>query len=180
MNDTVEAIYTQMFAPSPIPQSVINLYDRTCFLANRIDSPNIPISGLIIIAACATKGIKTSVSEPVIPEMVDMTETVPFQKDIGLETEPEKQTPPQRPDSSAGDEHGPMGVMDAPPGPEPQMQRGMSYKRLMKLSKDELRAHAKEFYGVEPKPSWGKKKIANTLKAMRPIKPGAVANKSGA
>ena len=173
MNDTVEDFYKQMFAPHDIPQSVRDLYERTVFLANRKDV-GLNVGSLVLIAAFATKSATTSISEPIVPE------TVPFQKDIGLETEPEKQTPPQQPDSSAGDEHGPMGPMDAPPGPEPQMQRGMSYKRLMQLSKDELRAHAKEFYGVEPKPSWGKKKIANTLKAMRPIRPGAVANKSGA
>ena len=129
MNDKVEEIYTQMFAPNPIPQSVIDLYERFVFLGNRIDVPNVNLGALVIIAALATKSAKSSVSDPIEPEEVDMAETLPAQADVGIETgvEPtvavtpvQTQAPYKRHDVAHHDEHGPLGPMDAPiPTPPP-------------------------------------------------------------
>lgn len=176
MNDQVEAIFTQMFAPGKIPQSVVDMYDRTKFLADKVDAPIIPVSGLVLIAASATKTAVTSLSKPIDPAEVDtkeVSETLPVQPDEDVQsTAPE--TPVEQ-TSSDGPMDAPRGAMDAPTTPEPELQRGMSEKRLMMLTAAELRAHALEFYGLKAKATWGKKKIVHTIQEMNPIKPGAQA-----
>lgn len=169
MNDQVETIYKQMFAPHPIPQSVLDLYKRAKFLADRIDNPNITVGGLVLIAATATGSAKTSVSNT--PEEIDETLTTQTDADVH-DTAPQTAAETL---SATGAMDAPLGKMDAPTKPETDLQRGMSIKRLMKLTAPELRAHAKEFYGLDAKKTWGKKKIAHAIHTMSPTKPGAMA-----
>lgn len=181
MNDKVETIYTQMFAPHPIPQSVLDLYARAKFLADRIDNPNISVGGLVLIAAIATKSAKSSISKPIEPAEIDtdtVSETLSVKQDavttgatvLAPQTPPEQTPAPRTMDA-------PLGLMDAPATPEPALQRGMSEKRLMLLTPPELRAHAKEFYDLDAKKNWGKRKIVHVIHAMSPIKPGAQAKR---
>lgn len=176
MNDRVQDIFTQMFAPSKIPQSVIDMYDRTKFLADKVDAPIIPVSGLVLIAASATKNATTSVSKPIEPAEVDtkeVSETLPVQTDEGIQDEALET--PVEPTSGGEPMDAPRGKMDAPTTPVPELQRGMSRKRLMKLEKAELVAHVKEFYNFEIRKTWSKKKIVSAIELNKPVKPGAQA-----
>ncbi|MHC4625069.1 MAG: hypothetical protein ACYS4W_14340 [Planctomycetota bacterium] len=176
MNDSIRDLYTQMFAPQPIPQSVLDLYERTKHLSDRITAPVLPVYVLVLIAATATKSVKTSISDPIVPEALEkpkIEETLPPQLDfVATDVTPEPFQKPAEDDKTAQDYvPTPTGPMDAPAKPDPK--KGMGRVRLMRLSAVELRVHAKEFYGIEAKKYWTKKKLVDLLHASRPIKPGA-------
>lgn len=177
MNEQVETIYTQMFAPEPIPQSVREMYDRAKFLADRVDSPNISVGGLILIAVTATKSAKKPVGRPRKISEVDtdeVGETLPVQ--TYTDTQAADAQKPAEPQTATGSMDAPLGKMDVPAPPETALQRGMSVRRLNLLTRPELRAHAKEFYpNLDVKKSWTKSKLVNAIHATSPSKPGAQA-----
>ena len=49
MNEQVETIYAQMFAPEPVPQKVKDLFEKVNFYLNRIDSPQLHPRELAIL-----------------------------------------------------------------------------------------------------------------------------------
>jgi len=178
MNDTVESIYTQMFAPQPIPQAVIDLFDKTNFFASRIYAQQMTPAFLALLAAVATTGTVTFAPvKPTIPSQIntneDVSETlqvqqaVTFVHDTPTQTAVETITGEQRPDAPPETTHGLTGPMDAPEG---GTHRGIDEVALYKLSVPELKAHAKEFYGYEAPKQFGHKKIIPIIKAMKPIK----------
>ena len=168
MNDKVEERYTQMFAPQPIPQSVIDLYKRAKFLSDRVDAPMIPLSGLVIIAALATKNATTSLSKQFETEEVDtkeVSETLPAQTDEGLqdkapETPVEQQTAEQAPDAPIGN----TGPMDAPQGAPTEAGKNSLPVTLNLMSKAELIAHATGVCRMTMRKVVGRKKKGKVTK----------------
>jgi hypothetical protein len=172
MNEKVEEIYTQMFAPQEIPQAVRDLYARAQRFADRIDSPQMPVSMLVTIAACATVTAKSA--KPAKVDIDEVGETIPVQPDSYASNEapePSAERSNDEVDPNAPPEGGAAatGPMDVPAvhhkGDELKM-----VKDLMRMTKDELRAHAKEFYGYRPRLNYSKNKIIEMLKLRKPIK----------
>jgi hypothetical protein len=172
MNEKVEEIYTQMFAPQEIPQAVRDMYARAQRFADRIDSPQMPVSMLVTIAACATVTGKSA--KPAKVDIDEVSETVPAQPDSYASNEapePSNERSKDEVDPNAPPEGGKpaTGPMDVPAvhhkGDELKMLRD-----LMRMTKAELRAHAKEFYGYRPRLNYSKNKIIEMLKLRKPIK----------
>ena len=174
MNDRVEEVYTQMFAPQPIPQSVREMYERAVFLANRIDC-QLTMGALVLIAASATKTAATSVSKPIVPETVDIhkvAETLPVQPDLttnaSVETpqtpveQPKGEDAPNEPDRPAFATTGPM---DAPQGITTESGKNSLERSLNLMTKAELLAHATDACKMTMKQAIGKEKKAKITKA---------------
>jgi len=134
MNDQVTAIYEQMFAPEPIPAKVKVLFERTNFLLHRIGGTALSPKDLAVIAACAEVVSNADLPDedampPEIRDTIDTTEK-PAPK-----PEPEPSTAPV----------GPTGPMDAPA--TASVPPAITAGKLEGMTMNELRAHAKEFYG---------------------------------
>ena len=160
MNDRVEEIYTQMFAPQPIPQSVLELFDRTNFLANRIDC-QLTVGALVLIAALATKSAATAVSKLVEPEVVDtneVNETLKPQTDVvtSNDTDVAPQTAAETTNQAAA-LLGPLGPMDAPQGEATESGKNSLAASLNLMSKAELTTHAKDVCGITSNQLYGVK-----------------------
>lgn len=174
MNDRVEEIYTQMFAPQPIPKSVREMYDRAVFLANRIDC-QLTVGALVMLAASATKSATTSVSKPIEPEAVDIHkvgETIPAQPELATDAPTEPPQPPPEQQTGEADPNGPetpahalTGPMDAPEGPTTEHGRNSLEIALNGMSKDELIAHAKDVCGMSMKKIIGRTKKGKVTKS---------------
>jgi hypothetical protein len=143
MNENVEAIYTQMFAPNPIPDEVKEMFDRVNFLASRIDAQAMRPTELAMIAAVA---ISTKITpkyagpKPAPALTVDTTEQEP---------EPEETEQPARAPTTL------TGPMDAPS--KPRKDAGKTIVELQSMEARELRAHVKEFYEVDVPDTYSKK-----------------------
>ena len=160
MNDRVEEIYTQMFAPQPIPQSVQELYKRTHFLANRIDC-QLTVGALVLVAALATKSAVASVSKPAEPEVVDtneVNETLTAQPDVAASnvTVATPQTAAEMTNQAAA-LLGPLGPMDAPQGEATESGKNSLTASLNLMSKAELTTHAKDVCGITSNQLYGVK-----------------------
>ncbi|MBE3088315.1 MAG: hypothetical protein IMZ61_13880 [Planctomycetes bacterium] len=175
MNDRVEEIYTQMFAPQPIPQSVREMYDRTVFLANRIDC-QLTMGALVLIAATATKTSATSVSKPIVPEEVDIhaiAETLPVQPADMLSyvtnTAPHPSVEPQEgkdvPNGADRPAFATTGPMDAPQGPTTESGKNSLERSLHGMTKNELIAHAIDACKMTMEQVVGKTKAGKATKA---------------
>ncbi len=176
MNDKVQEIFTQMFAPHEIPQPVIDMYNRTKFLADRVDAPIIPISGLVLIAATATKTAAMSASKPIEPAEVDtkeVSETLPTEGgDVLIVNKvipaPE---PPVEPTSAAGAMNGPLGEMDAPEGATTEAGKASLAATLVLMTKEELIEHATGVLKMTKRQICGRKKNGPVTKSdMRTAK----------
>ena len=156
MNERIEEIYTQMFAPQPIPQSVIRLYDKVKHFTDRVDGSVITPQELAIIAAVAS-GVSApatvpqkATEQPVIAETTGTggdpyaDEAVPApQTPVAPQTEPTAPIMPQ------AEPVAPTGPMDAPETPG---QRGIdNSKTLENMSKRELYVYATEQLRIPPK-----------------------------
>jgi len=170
MNDRVEEIYEQMFAPDPIPDCVRSAFETVNRYASRIDAGMMRPVDLAIIAAMGL-GETVPATAPVA--------SAPPQHDGLIDTGEEGTVP--EPTQAAGQQtpagdtsgatlpsHGPTGPMDAPAKPS-EKRRGLSQYAMQRMSITELRAHAKEFYGFHPKLKMGKIKLIQALKEKEPL-----------
>lgn len=134
MNETVESIFTQMFAPAEIPLEVKVLYEKVRFYSDRIDQPIMRPLDLVLIAAMATSGKMTIQPEPkkTIPVTVNTTEP-----EAEEQTEQDTQAAPLPP---------PLGVMDVPAVNKPP-----SEVELQRLTYPELRIYCRDTLGWNPK-----------------------------
>ena len=136
MNETVESIFTQMFAPVPIPQEVKTLYEKVKFYSDRITQPEMRPLDLVLIASMATNGKDIAIPEQkkTIAPVVDTSEPEQI-----TETASEAKT--ETIEISA-----PLGVMDVPAVPKPP-----SEVELQRLTYHELRAFCKDSLGWNPR-----------------------------
>lgn len=167
MNDNVESIYTQMFAPNPIPKSVRELFDKTNFYASRVDAQQMTPPFLALIAAVATATpVKIATEKPETRPVVDTSESKGGDKNSyyrnritepdgtatvmgspAPQTSAETQTPAERPDAAPQPMSGPTGPMDAPSA-NPIIDKGELAKSLSPMTKKELIAHAMDVCGL--------------------------------
>jgi len=162
-----------MFAPQPIPQSVREMYDRTVFLANRIDC-QLTMGALVLIAATATKTAATSVSKPIVPEEVDIhtiAETLPVQPDLTVNVPDaapsaavEQQEGKDAPNGADRPAFATTGPMDAPQGVTTESGKNSLERSLNLMSKAELLAHATDACKMTMKQAIGKEKKAKITK----------------
>ncbi|MCJ7829006.1 MAG: hypothetical protein MUP81_04620 [Dehalococcoidia bacterium] len=171
MNENIEEIYTQMFAPQPIPQAVKELYARAQHFADRIDSPQMPMSMLVTIAACATVTGKT---KPVNVDIDEVDETIPVQPDSYASNEATGTPPvPSNGETDTNDALESSGVATGPmdvPAVVHQGDDARRYNDLIRMTVLELREHAKEFYGYRPRLGYKKPKIIDLIMHRKPIK----------
>lgn len=168
MNERVTEIYTQMFAPQPIPQSVKEMYERTVFFANRIDATMFKPTELAIIAGAATQGkmevqkaAAVAANEPVdTSEPSPPTVPPPTAPAPAPETPVDGQTPEPEPKTP--------GIMDARHKPD-RKRRGLAATKMLKLTVKELRVHAKENYGWTPPTQYKKPEIIAVLQHKEPL-----------
>lgn len=164
-----------MFAPEPIPQPVIDMYNRTKFLADRVDAPIIPISGLVLIAATATKNAAASVSEPTDLAEVDInevSETLPttgadvfmVNKETVDKGVPAPETPVEE-TSASEPMNAPLGPMDAPEGKTTEAGKESLPVTLNLMTKDELIAHATGVLKMSKRKVVGRKKNGPVTKS---------------
>jgi hypothetical protein len=135
MNETVESIFTQMFAPAEIPQKVKDLYEKVRFYSDRIDQPIMRPLDLVLIAAMATQTNTNLIpqQEKIIAPLVDTSEPEQItetKSDAKLET---LETP------------APLGVMDVPAVNKPP-----SEVELQRLTYPELRIYCRDTLGWNP------------------------------
>jgi hypothetical protein len=147
MNENVETIFAQMFAPQPIPQQVINLFDRANLLASRIDAQQMRAADLALIGAIGS-----------IEEAVEQFKT-PVSQTVDT-SEPEPDDGPPVPDALP---QGQPGQMDAPG--RPTQITSLTRQQMQKMTAPELRAHAREFYGLTESMQFGKKRIIADIEA---------------
>lgn len=170
MNENIEEIYTQMFAPQPIPQAVKELYARAQHFADRIDSPQMPMSMLVTIAAIATVTGKTN---PVKVDIDEVDDTIPVQPDSYASNEATDALPePSNVEVDTDDALESSGVATGPmdvPAVVHQGDDARRYKDLIRMSAGDLRAHAREFYGYRPRLNYKKSRIIDELMKRKPI-----------
>lgn len=180
MNEQVEEIYTQMFAPEPIPKAVKVAFDRTNFLANRIDAQLFRGTELAIIAGAATQSMPTpkpkaaQVTSEDVP--IDTSEVPPGGAPSVEITEPAPDATPEQSEADRMAEQKPVeipttgrtGPMDAPPRPD-KKRRGLAATKMLKLTTKELKVHAEQVYGWKPPTSYKKPEIIAVLKTKEPI-----------
>ena len=173
MNDTVESIYEQMFAPNEIPQEVVELYDRTKFFADRIDQPQMHSSMLALIGAVATMGkVKINKPKPQTEMLIDTSEDEKDTETGSSEEIDEKDTETaSEPTLEPGYNSTPTGPMDAPAQPE-NLNPGRTESYLQRLTATELRAHAKEFYKWTPPINLSKAKLVKGILNIKPQRAG--------
>lgn len=173
MNDKVEEIYEQMFAPEPIPDCVRTAFETVNRYASRIDAGMMRPVDLAIIAAMglgeSAPAMVTIPSEP--PQHEGLIDTVEGDDDTQVPAStrfPGALTPLGEASEATLPSHGPTGPMDAPAKPS-EKRRGLSQYAMQRMSITELRAHAKEFYGFHPKLKMGKMKLIAALKEKEPL-----------
>lgn len=150
MNQTVEAIYAEMFAPHAIPIEVINLYDKINFFVKRAGLPGMRKIDMCMIAGIAlNKPVKlTENTRKDLDghEIVDTSEDQEIDSPIQdaemvsfTDTGTSQATPlddlPAPPDEGK--------KMDAPKAPDPNNKRKGNIETLLeRMTRDELLAHA--------------------------------------
>lgn len=150
MNEDVENVFNGMFAPNPIPQRVIDFYERVNYLKSRIDAPNkISLLELCMIAAHATDTPATPVPKVPPQQFVDTTEK---------EKQTEEETPPP-----AG--HGPKGPMDAPS--KPPRKDNKLIEQLQAMSAPEVREHAKSVLNINFPTNMNKKTMISKIRQQQ-------------
>lgn len=169
MNDRVEEIFKQMFAPKAIPFSVRNLFEQANFLGSRIDATAMRPIDLAIIGAIgtATTQMATGLERVAIGALVDAGMPI---------TAPDVSEEPQTPSEGDNDTSlteatitGPTGPMDVPSKPD-KKRRGLGVIKLQKMTVKELRVHALEFYGYKVPLQHRKPEIIAILGSKEPIK----------
>lgn len=171
MNDKVEEIYEQMFAPNPIPDCVRAAFESVNKHASRVDAGLMRPLDLAIIASIGLSGaMPTTVAVAYPPQEHDgLIDTVEGDEEQPVPaptrfTEPLKDA--DRTSEPVLTSHGPTGPMDAPSKP---VKKGTSKYAMQKMSLHELRVHAREFYGYKPKLSMGKGKLIKALAEREPL-----------
>lgn len=168
MNQTVENIFAEMFAPNAIPIEVIELYDKVNFFVARMGLGGMKRSDLCMIAAIALSRppVRSSADKDIDGhELVDTSEDTDIKnpvepvemydeddgddEDEGNPPTPVDDLPPAPP---------PSGKMDAPKAPDPGKKRKAKIELLlMKMTNDELFTHAKDVCGISEQKLFGKK-----------------------
>lgn len=154
MNQTVEAIYAEMFAPHAIPIEVINLYDKINFFVKKEGLPGMRKFDMCMIAGIAlNKPVKlTEKTKRDEQDIVDTSEDFDIdnpvesaQMIIDDETSTFEDSPTD--DLPAPPDNGKK--MDAPKAPDPNNKRKGNLETLLgRMTKDELLAHATGICGV--------------------------------
>jgi len=186
MNEQIQAIYIQMFAPDPIPEAVKEAFKRTAFLANRIDATMFRPTELAVIAGAAIQGtmapqkakevsankpIDTSgppvdTWEPPAPDDASATVTTAApEPPVAGQTPEIKVETPTEPETPAA---GRTGIMDAPPRPD-KKRRGLAATKMQKLTIPELRVHAEQVYGWKAPTQYKKPEIIAVLQSKEPL-----------
>lgn len=150
MNQTVENIYAEMFAPKAIPIEVIMLYDKVNFFVKKTGLPGMRKIDMCIIAGLALhRGVKLQENErrdldgQEIIDTSDADETAnPVERaEMIVDDDESSFEPTPLDDLPAPPDEG--GRMDAPKAPDPNNKRKASIEKLLeKMTRDELLAHA--------------------------------------
>jgi len=148
MNERVEEIYNQMFAPEPIPTAVVKTFEKVKKFGDRLDSPPMRPLDLALIAAIATNQKPREVGTYEPEEEIDTTEPDPDEDDMEAKADAEDETDPKGTSQPQNPSHGPTGRMDAPAKPSKNGKVKSAYM-MRKMSLPELRVHAKEMYGFK-------------------------------
>jgi hypothetical protein len=156
-----------MFAPDPIPASVVQAFDKANKYRSRVSAGGMRPMDLAIIAAIGMSQPEPTVESIAVPAAVSQAEPVidPTEPDADVpdpapQASPETQTMPA-PSS------GPTGVMDAPATPSKE-RRARSAYLMQKMTVPELKVHARAVYGFKPG-TRKKKDIIKALKNMEPL-----------
>ena len=172
MNERVEEIYVQMFAPKAIPASVQTVFDRANKLSGRIDAPMRPMD-LVIIATIATlqpavtMTAKADSQEPIVAEgFIEMAEPDADEDDTEAQVAAEDENEEDGPSATFSTSHGPAGVMDAPSRPSKDAKTKTVYM-MQKMSATELKVHAREVYGFKT----GRRSKKDIIKALKDREP---------
>jgi hypothetical protein len=175
MNERVEEVYEQMFAPKPVPASVRTLFDKANHLASRVDAQTMKLTDLAIIGAVAVMpqvGIATTGGAIEPPKE-------PIDEDGSIDTTEDTVAPSQGATAPPVDEvpvagtarpsQGPTGPMDAPAQPPTPKTKSLTTKQMQKMTRPELIVHAKEAYGFSPPQQYRKPQIIAILKTRDPL-----------
>jgi hypothetical protein len=170
MNEQVEAIFTQIFAPEPIPESAIALFEKMLKFGSRIDRKQMRPEDLCLIAA---------ISEMFRPDLGETTtlSAQPYAVSVtssgalidASEDEPETQTPPKTTNEAQKPVIASGGPMDAPKKPLKKI-KAMTVGNMQKMVRKELIAHSKEFYGYDMPKNYSHKQMVAVLRSKEPIK----------
>jgi len=167
MNQTVENIFADMFAPKAIPIEVINLFDKVNYFVQKSGLPGLRRIDMCIIAGLALdRGVKlqeretrdldgseivdtSDTEEPDSPvENVEMYVDDATEQDEIEAFDPTAELPPP-PEEGA--------KMDAPKAPDPQNKRKANIEVLLeRMTTPELLSHAKDICGITPQKIMGK------------------------
>lgn len=147
MNETVEAIFAQMFAPQPVPEEVKQIYERTKKLADRIDQMNMRPLDFALMAGIAITFRKSVMETPTTktPGIVDTSE------------EQETETGSDEDENDQTQIRTATGPMDAP-----ALKKKPERAVLETLSANELRTYCKEEFQWSP-PFMAKKKLIDKI-----------------
>ena len=150
MNDNIEAVFSQMFAPQPIPTGVAEAYKRAQFYASRIDAPLMRPMDLVLIATNATTSETPPATKAPLPLVIDTSE------DEIDETESVQPEAVSDPPQAIG------GIMDAPatPGQEKGAKKDL---QLQSMSATELQAHLRDCYQHNVYLGLGKAKMIHLI-----------------
>jgi hypothetical protein len=156
MNQAVENIYAEMFAPHAIPIEVITLYDKVNYFVKKEGLPGMRKFDMCMIAGIAlNKPVKRDENTK---QDLDGHEIVDTSEDFDIDNPIENAEmivddaessfePTPLDDLPAPPDEG--GKMDAPKAPDPnQKRKGHIEALLSKMTKDELLAHATDICGV--------------------------------
>jgi len=154
MNETVEAIFTQMFAPQPVPDEVKQLYERAKKLADRIDQMNMRPLDFAIMAAVAIS-FRKSVMETTTTKTSGIVDTSEEDETETGSVEDENDQPQTRTGT---------GPMDAP-----ALRKKPERAVLETLTNNELRTYCEEEFKWKP-PFMKKSKIIDKIMAGK-VKP---------
>ncbi|HUV66600.1 MAG TPA: hypothetical protein VMW24_22115 [Sedimentisphaerales bacterium] len=154
MNDNIEAQFTQMFAPQPIPQIVKEAYKRVKFYADRNGLPEVvrPMD-LVLLAVAATTN---SISEALPAVKAPLPLVIDTSEDEIDETESVQPEAVSDPPQAIG------GIMDAPatPGQEKGAKKDL---QLQSMSATELQAHLRDCYQHNVYLGLGKAKMIHLI-----------------
>ena len=170
MNQTVENIFAEMFAPKAIPIEVINLYDKVNYFIKKSGLPGMRKIDMCIIAGLALdRGIKLQEKETrdldgneivdtsEVDEVPNPVDKVDVYINDGTEEEeiqtfdPTSELPPPPTEGAK---------MDAPKSPDPKGKRKANIEALLeRMTTAELLSHAKDICGISPQKIAGKKKF---------------------
>ena len=178
MNETVESIFAQMFAPNEIPQSVVELFDKANFFVSRIDAPAMRVPLMAVIAAIATtrgSNVQGPLPKAKLPDEIDTSEQAePVKVERTLPDEIATTEPVQAPETVVTGQSAteppttapgvPTGPMDAP---ATILKAPKTALCLAQMTKDELREHANQVLGYRLRITYSKQQMIDKIMARQ-------------